>query len=61
MPHGAHLIEGGVRGGEISYLDIAQLPIAHVEKNTFLEGASLILLCISKIPTLHHAPQGDVI
>ena len=47
MPHGARLIEGGVR--------------AHVEKNTFLEGASLILLCISKIPTLHHAPQGDVI
>ena len=47
MPHGARLIEGGVR--------------AHVEKNTFLEGAFLILLCISNIPNQHHAPQVDVI
>ena len=54
MPHGARLIEGGARGGEESYLDNAQLPIAHMKKNTFLEGAS-------KIPTLHHAPQVDVI
>ena len=54
VPHGARLIEGGARGGEESYLDNAQLPIAHMKKNTFLEGAS-------KIPTLHHAPQVDVI